>query len=718
MTSKVVCLCLGLGLGSNSEAPYFNALNTNTPVQMRPLLTSLFDANDTFIEYVGADLRGRTQRNPNPNSMCDPVLQKVTYMVCTGQGIIGSQATLTRLIGLAGTGLVGPVTQTIKTLPPDLVKYCSLVYGIQLGLDSTSGTVAATPTSALKCYRIDPSKDIKDGAITLGGKSATTLADEVIASQIAQSAAVSDAVSTGFQPGDAETYIAIAIAVLLGICLVLFALHYFYPGGLGALGGSVFAGIGGAGSAVAGVGSAIARGTVAAGSAVAGGAAAAGSAVAGGVAATGSAIRKEVSLLTEKKSPFTKGPSIPDEEEEQPVTFTNPMLAGKASSSTAPSSEPFFKRRNPFTKGPSIPDEEEEQPVTVTNPMPSSAGGGLASGGPSLASGGGPSLASGGPVLYTGHPPDPVIPYDQASKNADANLLRYLKAQRSKNTGSGLGLSSLTDGTTSLSVDHINNAISDLESREDAIEMPTNSLDVTRAREIFAKQTASAPTPVPTPAPPAPLSKSNESRVENAIKADKAKLTKIVEDISKENYTLENRLNMYKAVYEIITNKKNKLIASLPTSGVPSMIQGMIKNHEEALASLKEKIQQSEKKVAESKQAVPSPVPPTVPMPVPSQVNPTVSEVTQLKEDLAVQNSKQKLNNFINGITLSNKSDEEKLKEYKKALLVIESIKTKAGGFQSPSLKAKITQTYDEALTSLNNIIQKKEAKLARKAKK
>ena len=257
-----------------------------------------------------------------------------------------------------------------------------------------------------------------------------------------------------------------------------------------------------------------------------------------------------------------------------------------------------------------------------------------------------------------------------------------------------------------------------MESREDAIEMPTNSLDVTRAREIFAKQTASAPTPVPTPAPPAPLSKSNESRVENAIKADKAKLTKIVEDISKENYTLENRLNMYKAVYEIITNKKNKLIASLPTSGVPSMIQGMIKNHEEALASLKEKIQQSEKKVAESKQAVPSPVPPTVPMPVPSQVNPTVSEVTQLKEDLAVQNSKQKLNNFINGITLSNKSDEEKLKEYKKALLVIESIKTKAGGFQSPSLKAKITQTYDEAITSLNNIIQKKEAKLARKAKK
>ena len=604
MTSKVVCLCLGLGLGSDSEAPYFNALSANTPIQMRPLLTTLFDTNDTFIEYVGADLRGRTQRNPNPNSMCDPVLQKVTYMVCTGQGIIGSQTTLTRLIGLAGTGLVGPVTQTIKTLPSDLVKYCSLVYGIQLGLDSTSGTVAATPTSALKCYRIDPSKDIKDGAITLGGKSATTLADEVIASQIAQSAAVSDAVSAGFQPGDAETYIAIAIAVLLGICLVLFALHYFYPGGLGALGRSAFVGSAGAGSAIAGAGSAVARGTVAAGSAIARGTVAAGSAAARGAVATGSAIRQELSHLTEKRSPFTKGPSIPDE---KPFAGTNPMLAGPNLSSTAPSSEPFrlFKRRNPFTKGPSIPDEED-QTVAVTNPMPSSA------------SGGGPSLNSGGdPLFDTDRPPDPVIPYDEASKKADVNLLQYLKAQRSKNTGSGLGLSSVSssDGTISLSVDNINNAISELESREDAIELPTNSLDVTRAREIYAKQAAARPAPAPKP--------------------------------------------------------------------------------------------------------VPTPGPSPVPSPVPSTTNPTVSEVTQLKEDLAVQNSKQKLNKFINGITMSNQSDEEKLKKYTRTLLAINSMKTKLqASNKSPSLKAKMTQSYDETITSLNNIIRKKEAKLALKAKK
>ena len=305
LTSKIVCICLGLTIGMDDQAPYFTALSTSTLIPQRPLVTSLFETDDTFIEYVGADLRGRTLTTPNPSSKCDPVLQKVTYFVCVGQGFIGSQATLTRLIGLAGTGLIGPVKQTIKTLPSDLVKYASLVYGIRLGQGGeASGTAGTpTPTSALKCYRIDPSKDIKNGTINLNEPSDGTLADEVVASQISQDSALPAGATSGFQPGDAETYIAITVAVILGICLVLYLLNQFYPGGLGQFAGNT--GLNTAGTVIAGgagiaaraigsgastVGTAIGTGVRAAGSGIATGAGVAGTAIRSGASAAASGI--------------------------------------------------------------------------------------------------------------------------------------------------------------------------------------------------------------------------------------------------------------------------------------------------------------------------------------------------------------------------------------------------------------------------------------------
>ena len=233
MTGKILCICLGLAIGKDSEAPYFTALSTSAPLPYRPLLTSLFESEDTFIEYVGADLRGRTYSNPNPNAMCDPVVQSVTYFVCTGQGILGSQATLNRLKGYAGSDKA--VLQTVTTLPADLVSKTSLVYGIHLGLDTDTNS-SATPTSALKCYRLNVAQDVKNGTVNIGNATSTsTLQDELVAAQMGQDSAVTEASSSGFQPGDVESILAIIIAVILGIGIILWLLDYFYPGGLAGL---------------------------------------------------------------------------------------------------------------------------------------------------------------------------------------------------------------------------------------------------------------------------------------------------------------------------------------------------------------------------------------------------------------------------------------------------------------------------------------------------
>jgi hypothetical protein len=245
-TGRIVCICLGLSNdGKDENAPYFVALS-NTALKMRPPLTTLFDESDTFIEYVGADMRGRTSQDPNPTKMCDPVSNWVTYFVCTGVGSIGNQlGRLKSMVNSQSSALV----QMTQTLPSELVTKTSLVYGIKLGpAGGESGS--AVPTSALKCYRINPDVDVRDGKITLGGPSTTTLQDELVATQMNQTAALAGVDASGWQPGDVETTIAIIIAVILGIIIIIWAIQYFFPEQAAAVVSAVTGGAAGGAAAV------------------------------------------------------------------------------------------------------------------------------------------------------------------------------------------------------------------------------------------------------------------------------------------------------------------------------------------------------------------------------------------------------------------------------------------------------------------------------------
>jgi hypothetical protein len=217
--SKVVCLVLlcKKGISTDSTASYFETLSVSSNPN-RPVLSTLFAPNDSFVEYVGADLRGRTSTSPLPRNLCDPVKQYVTYYLCTTPISLGVAFSALNNILSPTTTAAGPPRWTTPT--NDLMKLVSLVKGIRLG-DPTSKP-KSNSTSALKCYRIDPATDISGGKIVIKSSSTTTLDQEIAAVSEGNSPTVKS-----IQPGDVEEYVAIA-AGIVGVILLGVVGYFLY----------------------------------------------------------------------------------------------------------------------------------------------------------------------------------------------------------------------------------------------------------------------------------------------------------------------------------------------------------------------------------------------------------------------------------------------------------------------------------------------------------
>ena len=233
LRDRWICLSITCVLGADTDptAQYFTSLTPGGTATNRPVLTKLFAPTDTFLEYRGADLRGRTYTNPRPTDKCDAP-SYVRYFVCTTPISIGSQATVDRLTSLAsgapGKIPPGPPRQGGSTSQSDLTRKVSRIEGIRLGNPATTSGLGSKATSALKCYRIDPEKDVKNGRVTIGRKSKTTLAEELLDKEAAggQAIGVEGSTAGSVQPGDVELWLAAAGALLLTTILVG-VLYYF-----------------------------------------------------------------------------------------------------------------------------------------------------------------------------------------------------------------------------------------------------------------------------------------------------------------------------------------------------------------------------------------------------------------------------------------------------------------------------------------------------------
>jgi hypothetical protein len=150
--------------------------------------------------------------------MCNPVKQYVTYYVCTTPIQIGKAYDTLRDL-LSPTNNTGPPQQL--TPSSDLMKYVSVVKGIQLGDPLAKDT--STKTSALKCYRIDPAKDITNGTINIKSSSTSTLDKE-----IGDYSPEAPSSSATFQLGAVAEYIGIAVGigtVIMACVQIYFSMH-------------------------------------------------------------------------------------------------------------------------------------------------------------------------------------------------------------------------------------------------------------------------------------------------------------------------------------------------------------------------------------------------------------------------------------------------------------------------------------------------------------
>jgi hypothetical protein len=190
----------------------------------RPTVETLIPPGATFIAYKGADLRGRDAKRSRLRSKCDPVSSFVTYYLCL-KPIYISPIDYKRLkTRFLEEGLyVGPVKPLADTVIDRLVRIGLFVSGIKVGEDVV---VAKNSLNNLKCYKIDPNRDIKDGRVYVGGEKAPkrTLQDELSMGDDGTTGdgdALSDFASKSgtIKPGSIEKILSIVIGVLIGLIL-------------------------------------------------------------------------------------------------------------------------------------------------------------------------------------------------------------------------------------------------------------------------------------------------------------------------------------------------------------------------------------------------------------------------------------------------------------------------------------------------------------------
>ncbi len=222
-TTKHVCLCLPIDTGVGPTTRYFGTLATGE-LKGRPTAESLIPAGASFLSYKGADLRGRDAKRSRLRSKCDPIAVYVTYYVCL-KPIYMSTIDYKRFKDrFLDDTFVGPVKPVADAIVDKLIRVGLFVSGIKVGEDADVGK--RNDLQNLKCYKIDPNRDIKNGQVYVGGEKAPkrTLQDELamgdtgLAGEGDALSEMADKAAT-IKPGSIEKILSIVIGVAIGLIL-------------------------------------------------------------------------------------------------------------------------------------------------------------------------------------------------------------------------------------------------------------------------------------------------------------------------------------------------------------------------------------------------------------------------------------------------------------------------------------------------------------------
>ena len=208
---RQACLCLPIDIGSGPSAAYFRTLDT-TVRSDRPVLSTILPTSTQVMSYRGADLRGRSSKNSQPRSFCDPIQRKITYYVCLTPTTMEAPD-FVRLKNLAPSH-EGPARPATDAMPARLHKLGTLIHEIVLETNKKTkkGRVKGEgiPTEAMKCVPLDADRDIVGDKLYIGGKKQTSLRDELAFDD-------SQPNSSFLKPGDIESTAAIIIGLGIGM---------------------------------------------------------------------------------------------------------------------------------------------------------------------------------------------------------------------------------------------------------------------------------------------------------------------------------------------------------------------------------------------------------------------------------------------------------------------------------------------------------------------
>jgi len=217
-TSKQVAVAIPITINDTKSMSYFNELANQDPTKRGFSLETIIATNARVLMYKGMDLRGRNVTNPVGAPQCNDVNASLTWFVLGTAYISAADANRLRSTNFANN--VEPPTPTLVPTLDRCRTMCMIVPKITVGVPTAAGKSKGDDiylTRALQCQRIDPTTDVKEGAVYLKNqKNSNTLADELDASA-ALDKPLDAVVQGGVRPRDIEEILATAIAVALAV---------------------------------------------------------------------------------------------------------------------------------------------------------------------------------------------------------------------------------------------------------------------------------------------------------------------------------------------------------------------------------------------------------------------------------------------------------------------------------------------------------------------
>jgi hypothetical protein len=212
-----VCLAIPLDIGEGESNAYFSTLDAIR--NDRPTVASVLPTGSKYIMYKGADLRGRTGKDSRPRNLCDPVKKVITYYLSLTPSLILAKD-YSRLQKRAGT-VAGPPKPASEVVQSRLLRLGTLIDTIKIDT-VTKENGSGISTNAMKCYKLDPTRDIVKDKVYVGGVDRPgdrTLAEELEQATTQFSDTTTYTSDASIKPGDIEKTLGIVLGVIVGIVI-------------------------------------------------------------------------------------------------------------------------------------------------------------------------------------------------------------------------------------------------------------------------------------------------------------------------------------------------------------------------------------------------------------------------------------------------------------------------------------------------------------------